>query len=192
MAGLVASARLRELGQTVQLVEKGDRPGGAMLLSSGVVWRHHDLESFRSECPGGDPALQRRLIEGLDADLEWLRSLGAPVKAAGTGNPLTAGLRFDPIGLTEALCAQAGPLRLADPLLEIPDGVPVVLATGGFAANRELVRRHVTREADHLMLRAAPGATGVVGRRVGRETESPVGLAAAPVPLDSPAAQGCG
>jgi hypothetical protein len=43
---------------------------------------------------------------------------------------------------------------------ELPDGVPVVLATGGFAADRGLVREHVTAEADHLLLRAAPGSTG--------------------------------
>ena len=34
-----------------------------MLLSSGVVWRHRSLDEFRAECPAGDPALQRRVIE---------------------------------------------------------------------------------------------------------------------------------
>jgi hypothetical protein len=46
--------------------------------------------------------------------------------------------------------------------------VPVVLATGGFAANRELVREHITPEADHLMLRATPWSTGD-GLRLGLE-----------------------
>src|ERR671919_362108 len=43
---------------------------------------------------------------------------------------------------------------------ELPDDSPVVLAPGGFPASRELLRRHVTPEADGVMLRAAPGNTG--------------------------------
>jgi hypothetical protein len=35
-----------------------------------------------------------------------------------------------------------------------------VLATGGFQADRDLVREHITPEADHLLLRAAPGGAG--------------------------------
>ena len=54
MAGLVAAARARELGAAPVVLEKGNRPGGSMLLSSGVVWRHHSLEDFQAECPGGD------------------------------------------------------------------------------------------------------------------------------------------
>ena len=48
-----------------------------MRLSSGVVWRHRELDRFRAECPGGDPLLQRLLFERLDEDLRWLESLGA-------------------------------------------------------------------------------------------------------------------
>ena len=59
MAGLVAAARARELGAGVALFEKGDRPGGSMLLSSGVVWRYRDFDEFRRQCPNGDAGLQR-------------------------------------------------------------------------------------------------------------------------------------
>jgi fumarate reductase flavoprotein subunit len=157
MAGLVAAARARELGADVVVHEKGDRPGGSMLLSSCVVWRYRDWETFRAECPGGDPALQRVVWEGLDDALAWLESLGAPVVARDTGNPLTTGVRFDPGGLTAAL---AKDVRLGEPLVEIPDGVPTILATGGFQGDRELVRRHVTPEADALVLRANPWSAG--------------------------------
>jgi fumarate reductase flavoprotein subunit len=162
MAGLVAAAEARRLGAAPAVFEKLDRPGGSMRISSGVVWRHHDFDRFRAECPGGDPELQRLLYERLDADLRWLESLGAPVVARGTGNPLTAGVRFDPEGLTAALVAAAGAagLRLASPLREAPADAPLVLATGGFAANPALVREHVTAEAGHLLLRAAPGSAG--------------------------------
>ncbi|MGH3011259.1 MAG: FAD-dependent oxidoreductase, partial [Gaiellaceae bacterium] len=155
MAGLAAAARARELGADVVVQEKGDRPGGSMLLSSGVVWRYRDWETFRAECPGGDPVLQRAVWEGLDDALAWLESLGAPVVARDTGNPLTTGVRFDPRGLTEAL---AKDVRLEEPLREVTDGIPTVLATGGFQGDAELVRRYVTPEP--LLLRANPWSTG--------------------------------
>ena len=98
MAGLVAAAEARRLGAAPVVLEKLDRPGGSMRLSSGVVWRHRELDRFRAECPGGDPVLQRLLFERLDEDLRWLESLGAPVLARDTGNALTTGVRFDPSG----------------------------------------------------------------------------------------------
>jgi len=150
MAGLVAAARLRELGRELVVLEKGGRPGGSMLLSSGVVWRHRALADFRAECPDGDTALQELVWSRLDEGLAWLESLGAPVVARETGNPRTSGLRFDPRGLTETLAARAGEIRLGEALGE-PDG-EVVLATGGwgvrFAAERG------------LPLRAAPCSDG--------------------------------
>ena len=160
MAGLVAAAEARRLGATPVVFEKLDRPGGSMRLSSGVVWRHRELERFRAECPGGDALLQRLLFERLDADLRWLESLGAPVTERGTGNQLTTGLRFDPEGLTAVLAEAAGDVRLSTPVRTLPDSAPVVLATGGFAANRDLLREHVTPEADRVLVRAAPGSTG--------------------------------
>ena len=59
MAGLVAAARARELAASPVVYEKGDRPGGSMLLSSCVIWRYRTFEEFRAECPGGYAALQR-------------------------------------------------------------------------------------------------------------------------------------
>ncbi len=160
MAGLAAAAHASGLGACVLVLEKGDRPGGSMRLSSCVLWRYRELERFRAECPRGDPALQQLVHERLDADLDWLESLGAPVVWEETGNPLTTGRRFDPDGLTEALAARAGEIRLGEPLREPPGGVPLLLATGGFQGDRELVRRHVTPAADELVLRANPWSAG--------------------------------
>jgi hypothetical protein len=132
-----------------------------------VIWRHRDFDTFRAECPDGDPRLQRLLFERLDADLRWLESLGAPVVRRDTGNPLTTGTRFDPEGLTTALVEAAGrEVRLGESLSESPGAVPLVLSTGGFAASRELLAEHVTPEAEHVFLRTAPGSTGD-GLRVG-------------------------
>src|SRR3954453_13378665 len=128
MAGLVCAARARELGLRPRVLEKGTRPGGSMLLSSCVVWRHVDLEAFRAECPGGDEALQRLIWERLDDALAWLVSLGAEAVWEDTENPCTTGKRFDPRALTTLL---AHDVELETPLPEEVDG-PLVLCTGGF------------------------------------------------------------
>ena len=168
MAGLCAAARARELGATPLVLEKGDRPGGSMLLSSGVIWRYRSFGEFRAQCPGGDPALQRLVFDRLDDALDWLELLGAPVVERGTGNPLTTGIRFDPRGLTEALVRAAGDVRLRQPVRfghgrgTVPRTWPketVVLATGGFQGNRGLVERYV-RPAAPLRLRANPWSAG--------------------------------
>lgn len=163
MAGLVAAAEARRLGADPLVLEKLDHPGGSMLLSSAVVWRHRDFDLFRRECPTGDERLQRALFERLDGDLRWLEALGAPVRRRETGNPLTTGLRFDPAGLTEALVTAAGGragVVCGRALVEPRARAPLVLATGGFAASRALLCEHVTGEAGHVLLRTAPGSTG--------------------------------
>jgi succinate dehydrogenase/fumarate reductase flavoprotein subunit len=168
MAGLAAAAEARRLGAEPLVLEKLPQPGGSMRLSSGVIWRHRELERFVAECPEGDERLQRLVFEHVDEDMRWLESLGAPVVERVTGNPLTAGTRFDPTGMTDALVDAAGEVRLGEPLRALPDAVPLVLATGGFGASRELLREHVTPEAEHAFLRAAPGSTGD-GLRIGLE-----------------------
>jgi len=153
MAGLVAAARLRELGRPVVVREKGTRAGGSMLLSSCVVFRHRELEAFRAECPGGDEALQRLVWERLDDAIAWLVARGAPVVWDETGNPRTVGKRFDPRGLVDALDG--------DVVLGVDgrmDG-PLILCTGGFAASAELVTRYVAPAAP-LRLRANPWSAG--------------------------------
>jgi fumarate reductase flavoprotein subunit len=140
MAGLAAAGRARELGAEPLVLEKGDRPGGSMLLSSCVIWRHRDFDDFRSECPDGDERLQRLIFERLDEALDWLESAGAPVTERETGNPRTVGRRFDPVGLTEAL---ARDVRLGASFTGTER--PLILATGGFpvrlAAEKGLLLR---------------------------------------------------
>jgi len=158
MAGLVAAARARELGSSPVVFEKGERPGGSMLLSSCVIWRYRTFEDFRAECPGGDPELQRLVFERADDGIAWLESLGAPVTEHETGNPRTVGKRFDPRGLTGALVRAAGGVRLGEPLPADVDA-PLLLATGGFQGSRELIERYV-RPAAPLRLRANPWSAG--------------------------------
>jgi len=151
MAGLVAAARLRELGHEPRVLEKGTRAGGSMLLSSCVVWRHVEWERFREECPGGDETLQRLIWERLDDALGWLESLGAEPVWQDTENPLTTGRRYDPRALTRLLVEAAADVELESPLPEDAEP-PLLLATGGFPGR-------LARERG-LLLRANPWSEG--------------------------------
>jgi succinate dehydrogenase/fumarate reductase flavoprotein subunit len=154
MAGLCAAAHARALGAAPVVYEKGTRAGGSMLLSSCVIWRFREWDDYRAECPSGDERLQRTVWQRLDDGIAWLESLGAPVVRHETGNPRTIGKRFDPRGLTEALVAAAGDVRLAETTDE-----PAILATGGFQGSPELVAEHID-PAGRLRLRANPWSTG--------------------------------
>jgi len=164
MAGLVAAARARELGARVRVLEKGDRPGGSMLLSSGVIWRYRELAEFRRQCPGGDPELQRLIWERLDDALDWLERHGAPVVARDTEREPTTGRRFEPRGLTEALVRAAGEIALST--TETDPSEPLVVATGGYPVRlaRErglLVRSNRWSEGDGIDLVLARGGGAV-------------------------------
>jgi FAD binding domain/NAD(P)-binding Rossmann-like domain len=148
MAGLVAAARLRELGCAVRVLEKGTRPGGSMLLSSCVVWRHREWNDFRAECPNGEEPLQCLVWERLDDALAWLEALGAEPVWQDTGNPLTTGRRYESRALTALL---ARDVELATPLPAHVDP-PLVLATGGFPGRLAAERG--------LRLRANPWSDG--------------------------------
>jgi fumarate reductase flavoprotein subunit len=167
MAGLVAAARLRELGHEPRVLEKGTRPGGSMLLSSCVVWRHLEWGHFRAECPGGYEQLQRLIWERLDAGLSWLESLGAEPVWRDTENPLTTGRRYDPHALTRLLLDAAGGVEL-EIRLEDAAEPPILLATGGFGARmaRErglLLRANPWSEGDGLDFALARGAAATSG-----------------------------
>jgi succinate dehydrogenase/fumarate reductase flavoprotein subunit len=144
MAGLVAAARLRELGAAPFVYEKGSRAGGSMLLSSGFAWRYRSLDIHLEQSPLADRRLAATIVEQFDDALDWLESLGVELLTRETENPLTIGARFDPRQLVGAL---ARDVRLGETTAE-----PTILATGGFAVR-------LARERD-LLLRANPWSEG--------------------------------
>ena len=185
LAGLTAALRAVELGARVTLLEKGDRPGGSFLYSSGYIWSYKDLETFRREAPEGDPALQKLVLERLGEGLDRLERLGVPPLTRETGNPLTFGARFEPeptvAALVDRLTVPGGVISQQTALKSLvrdPEGRvsgarvstgegeqeeaadAVILASGGFAANPELVGRYIIRGPGTMRLRAHPRSTG--------------------------------
>ncbi|MBV9455535.1 MAG: FAD-dependent oxidoreductase [Rubrobacter sp.] len=184
-AGLVAALQAGELGAQVTLLEKGDRLGGSLVYSSGYIWSYKDLKIFRQEVPGGDVALQKLILQQLETGLSWLEARGAIILTRETGNPLTIGARFDPEQivaiLVDRVAASGGRILLGtalDDLVEDPEGCiggvrvvvsgkarkessdAVILASGGFAANPDLVRHYMIQGPGSMRLRAHPWSTG--------------------------------
>jgi fumarate reductase flavoprotein subunit len=184
LAGLTAALRAAELGARVTLLEKGGRPGGSFLLSSGYVWSYGDMPTYHGEAPGGDATLQELILDRLGSGLEWLESAGGVVLSRETGNPLTFGARFDPgqtvAALVERIQASGAEILTGTALealtedagritgvrasssgkeVEFPADA-VVLASGGFAANRDLVGRYIVGGPGVLPVRAHPRSTG--------------------------------
>ncbi len=180
LAGLTAALRATELGARVTLLEKGESPGGSFVYSSGFVWSYRDLPTFRREAPGGDATLQRLILENLGPGLDWLESAADTPLTRETGNPLTFGARFDPkrtvSALVERIGASGGEILLHTSLEALLDdagrviGVrssdqthaadAVVLASGGFASDPELVGRYIIGGPGRMRVRAHPRSTG--------------------------------
>src|SRR5215218_5073086 len=185
LAGLVVALQAAELGARVTLLEKGDRLGGSFLYSSGYIWSYKDLRTFRKEAPGGDVALQRLILERLETDLGWLEGLGAPALTRATDNPLSFGAQFGAervvATLSERIVASGGRLLVGtalNGLVQDPEGRiegvravsgeeqraqradAVVLASGGFGGNPELVRSYIIGGSGRMRLRANPWSTG--------------------------------
>jgi fumarate reductase flavoprotein subunit len=185
LAGLTAALRAAELGARVTLLEKGARPGGSFVLSSGYVWSYSDMPTFRREAPGGDAALQGLILERLCPSLDWLESARGALLSRETGNPLTFGARFNPeqtvAALVDRVRDSGGEILTGtalEALLENAAGRitgvqatssiaqkeywadAVILASGGFAANPDLVGRHIIGAPGRMLVRAHPRSTG--------------------------------
>ncbi|HMI68914.1 MAG TPA: FAD-dependent oxidoreductase, partial [Solirubrobacteraceae bacterium] len=187
IAGLAAAARAAELGLEVVVAEKGDAVGGSAALSAGIVWTAPDVETARRVAPEGDPALLRALVEGFDAAIARVRDAGVAVSERWTGQMgFGVAHHVDVAALLERWRALLGDALLTRTAVRelLVDGHgavrgavltrdvevtarAVLLATGGFQGDRELVGRLIGWGAERMAVRSNPGSVGD-GMRLGR------------------------
>ena len=184
MAGLCAAISALEKGANVLVVEKGTRFGGSMRLSNGLIWTFANQAQVRKDVPDGDEAMQDFLVDGLTDSLVWLVSQGVELEPEQTFQWYGRGRRSNPAQMTPVLVdrvkALGGRMLLGTGLqaLRTEDGAvtgvvafdangalevqadSVLLATGGFQGNTELVARYITPYADSMYLRSNPCSTG--------------------------------
>lgn len=187
MAGLVAAVRALEEDVDVLILEKAPRPGGSMYISSGQIYTYDSEEIVHEKVPDGDPALQSLVVREFHDSLDWLSQKGIELKEPFSSRlPDSTRKQIEPPEFTEHMLelvdAGGGQLRLETPLRSLwtnevgdlrgviarrPEGAPlrieakrVILATGGFQGNEELVERYITEHTNHLWLRSNPWSSG--------------------------------
>lgn len=184
MSGLCAGVAAAEQGARVLVLEKGTRFGGSMFLSNGIVWSFKRPDDVRARLPSGNVALQDLVVEQLPPGLEWLVSHGVDLLPKedyfgyGHGRPASGPQMTS--ALVDAIRARGGELvtGVALDMLRADDGElthvlaigsqgpvqvtasKVVLATGGFQGNADLLERYVGPHAGAMYLRANPWSTG--------------------------------
>jgi len=176
MGGLTAAVRARGEGADVLLIEKAFEPGGTMKHSEGVVWTYARYEDMRNDAPDGDPELQRTVFDGILDAYAFYEGLGAPLGAAAGANRRMR--RIAPVAFTRfmarafetlggRLLVDTGMLGLlvnasheiVGVLAQGPGGAlrirarAVILATGGFAGNAQMVTQNITRHFGALRQR---------------------------------------
>ncbi|MFZ0088093.1 MAG: FAD-dependent oxidoreductase [Solirubrobacteraceae bacterium] len=193
VAGLAAAARAAALGLHVVVVEKRTEIGGSGALSAGIVWTAPDLATFARIAPLGDSRLGAVLVEGFAAAVDGIRTLGIDVSERwsgqmgfgiahhvdlpallarwaadlqAAGGELQLATPADALALDEAGAVRGVHVEGAAGRRLIPAGA-VLLASGGFQGDPELVAELIGSGADAIPLRAAPGSAGD-GLRLGR------------------------
>jgi succinate dehydrogenase/fumarate reductase flavoprotein subunit len=194
MAGLAAAATAVRAGAGVTVVEKTGHIGGSAAMSAGIVWTAPDFETLRRVVPGGDPELGRALIDGFWPAVDRIRADRISVSERWEGQMgFGSAVRADIPSLLETwrdqvegsgsrilvrstarrlLTDEAG--RVFGALVDTTEGrreltaEAVLLATGGFQGDRELMATFVGAGADSLLVRSNPGSVGD-GFRMGRD-----------------------
>jgi succinate dehydrogenase/fumarate reductase flavoprotein subunit len=187
MAGLVAAVRAQELGARVTLLEKGPSPGGSLALSGGTLWCACTVEDLQRLVPRGHPVLGPLLVEDFPDGVAWAKSLGAPLtrmesRADRTvymmdpnpatfidhmvetfqhgGGTLLTGTSAVDLRMSDEGAVAGVTVRQEDGPRRVLDASAVILASGGFQANPEMMARYFGRWSDRLVLRGNPRSTG--------------------------------
>jgi fumarate reductase flavoprotein subunit len=203
MAGLSAALAAAQAGASVVVLEADDEPGGSARWSAGTIWSMNSYEELRTAVPLGDAALQRVVADGLADGLAWLQAAGLPLEIAdrdqsrGGGKVMALGERGDRRAFMQAFADVAahagaefcyrhrvtGVERHAVGFIVTTNAVTfdartIVIASGGFQAERTLLRTYLGPESDNAMLRTSDNAKGdgfLIGLNSGGTTSRGLG-----------------
>jgi len=176
-AGLAAGAAAAARGLSVVVCEKAERHGGSAYFSAGILWTAPDVSTLTSLLPDGDPELGRVLVEGFEPAVAAARDAGVPVTERWTEHlGFGVAYRTDIHALHAHWASQIDDLRLSTPVRSLVVeagrvvGVvagdeeirarAVLLATGGFQGDRELVKTFLGWDADRVLVRSNPWSVG--------------------------------
>ena len=179
MGGLTAAVRAQQQGARVILLEKAFEVGGTMKHSAGGI-AGSNFESMRRRAPDGDPDVQRMVSDGIPLATDFYHSIGAPVG----GRPGGRGGSIAPMLFTYFMVTTfergGGQILVETPLVRLLanrsnevigvlaedlNGMirilakAVVVATGGWMGNAQMVNQHITRHFGTLRQRNAGWGT---------------------------------
>ncbi len=186
LGGSSAAATAARAGARVLLLEKSTTLGGSAALSAGMLWTAPDLAAYRRRIPLGDETLGARVVSDFSDAIEEVRSTGARVADEPTTGIMTFGIGYSTdihailAACRDAVVSAGGAVETDSPVRELlvdgdsvvgvaastPDGrveytaPSVVLATGGFGRDPELLTRYVGPQADALLMRSHEGNVG--------------------------------
>ncbi len=194
MAGLAAASAAAELGARVTVAEKSGAPGGSAAMSAGIVWTAPDFATLRRAVPGGDPALGRALIDGFWPEVERLRRTGVFVSdrwegQMGFGSAVRVDIKALLAAWQDKIVAAKGRVMVGSPARRLVTDAAgrvcgaaietagrrrelradaVLLATGGFQGDPELLTTFIGAGAGAMLVRSNRGSVGD-GFRLARE-----------------------
>jgi succinate dehydrogenase/fumarate reductase flavoprotein subunit len=184
MAGLTAAAKAARDGLRVTVIEIGEDVGGSARFA-GYAWTAPTREVMDEVNPDAVPALRHKLVDEFDAGVEFIRSVGVEAMPAqrilsfGRGHGFDTNQYLDTCRRlvtetggevllrtrTHELLTEDG--HVVGAVVEGPDGerralraTSTLLATGGFQADKDLVREHVGTQGDRMQLRSNPHSAG--------------------------------
>lgn len=186
ISGSAAAVAATRAGARVAMLEKSASFGGSAALSAGMFWTAPDFETLRQRIPLGNATLGRRLIDDYRDALDEIRSMGVRVSEEATNDIMTFGVGYstDIHGILswcrDFVSESGGTLHASAPvrrlLIEadrvvgvtaVIDDRPVelraeavVLATGGFGRDPELLAQYMGPNSDRLVRRSNPGSVG--------------------------------
>ncbi|MEU4314334.1 FAD-dependent oxidoreductase [Nocardia sp. NPDC024068] len=199
MAGLTAATRTLDRGRSVVVVEKAEAVGGSARYA-GYAWTAPTRAVMDEVNPDGDPALRHALVDGFAGAVEWIRALGVhcgepvPVLRYGIGHQFDTNQYIDECRRritaaaelftgTETLQLLTRDNEVTGARVRRPDGAEidihsraVVLATGGFQADGELVAEYIHPQAPDMQVRSNPASAGAglrLAESAGAATGSP-------------------